>query len=45
MIRRDQNNLPAAESEFKLELQYNPESIVARQQLDALTSGPASGAK
>ena len=45
MIRRDQNDLPAAESEFKLELQYNPDSIVARQQLDALTSGAASGAK
>ena len=45
MIRRDQNDLPAAESELKLELQYNPDSIVARQQLDALTSGAASGAK
>lgn len=45
MIRRDQNDLPAAESELSLELQYNPESIVARQQLDALTSGPASRSK
>ena len=45
MIRRDQNDLPAAASEFKLELQNNPESIVARQQLDALTSGTASGVK
>jgi tetratricopeptide (TPR) repeat protein len=45
MIRRDQNDLPAAESELELELQYNPDSIVARQQLDALTFGTASGAK
>ena len=45
MIRRDQNDLPAAESELKLELQYNAESRVARQQLDALASGPASGSK
>jgi tetratricopeptide (TPR) repeat protein len=45
MIRRDQKNIPAAESEFKLELQYHPESAAARQQLDALTSGAARGPK
>ncbi len=45
MIRRDQNNLPAAESEFNLELQYHPESTVARQQLDALASGAGTGSK
>lgn len=45
MIRRGQNNLPAAESEFKLELQYHPESTAARQQLDALASGAAGGSK
>ncbi|MGA2985230.1 MAG: tetratricopeptide repeat protein [Terriglobia bacterium] len=45
MIRRDQNNIPAAKSEFNLELQYHPESAAARQQLDALTSGAAPGPK
>ena len=45
MIRRDQNDIPAAESEFKLELQYHPESTSARQQLDALTSGAAAASK
>jgi tetratricopeptide (TPR) repeat protein len=45
MIRRDQNNIPAAESEFKLELLYNPGSTAARQQLDALVSGAAAGSK
>ncbi len=45
MIRRDQNDLPAAESELNLELQYHPESIAARQQLDALTRGAAAGSK
>jgi tetratricopeptide (TPR) repeat protein len=45
MIRRDQNNLPAAESELKLELQYHPESTAARQQLEALASGAAPGSK
>jgi tetratricopeptide (TPR) repeat protein len=39
MLHRDQNNIPAAESELKLELQYHPESTTARQQLDALTNG------
>ncbi|MGO8786465.1 MAG: tetratricopeptide repeat protein [Terriglobia bacterium] len=39
MIRRDQNDLPGAESELRTELQYHPETITARQQLDALTSG------
>ena len=43
MIHRDQNNIPAAESELNLELQYHPDSIVARQQLDALVRGAASG--
>ena len=41
MIRRDQNDLPAAESELNLELQYHPESTAARQQLDALDRGAA----
>jgi tetratricopeptide (TPR) repeat protein len=45
MIRRDQNNIPAAESEFDLELQYHPESAAARQQLDALTSGATARSK
>ena len=45
MIRRDQNDIPAAESEFHLELQYHPESTAARQQLDALVSGAAAGPK
>ena len=45
MIRRDQNNIPAAESEFNLELQYHPESTAARQQLQALTSGTAAGSR
>jgi hypothetical protein len=45
MIRRDQNNLPAARSEFNLELQYNPESTVARQELDALAAGEERGSK
>jgi tetratricopeptide (TPR) repeat protein len=45
MIRRDQNNLPGAKSEFNLELQYHPESTAARRQLDALTSGAAAGSK
>jgi tetratricopeptide (TPR) repeat protein len=39
MIWREQNNIPAAESEFNLELRYNPDSIEARQQLAALASG------
>jgi tetratricopeptide (TPR) repeat protein len=43
MIRRDQNNLPAAESEFNLELRYHPESTAARQQLEALTSEQRPG--
>ena len=38
MIRRDQNDIPAARSELNLELQYHPDSIVARHQLEALTS-------
>jgi hypothetical protein len=45
MIHRDQNNIPAAESEFNLELQYHPESPAARQQLDALASGAATRSK
>jgi tetratricopeptide (TPR) repeat protein len=45
MIRRDQNNIPAAESEFNLELRYNPGSTAARQQLQELASGAAAGAK
>ena len=45
MIRRDQNNLPAAKFELNMELQYHPESIAARQQLDALTRGAAAGSE
>jgi tetratricopeptide (TPR) repeat protein len=45
MIRRDQNDIPAAESELNLELQYHPESTAARQQLDALVRGAATGSK
>ena len=45
MIRRDQNDLPAAKSELNLELQYHPDSASARQQLEALTSGAGAGAK
>jgi tetratricopeptide (TPR) repeat protein len=45
MILRDQNNIPAAEYEFKQELWYNPENAAARQQLEALTSGVAAGSK
>jgi hypothetical protein len=45
MIRRDQNNLPAAKSELSLELQYHPENTAARQQLEALTAGAALGSK
>jgi protein O-mannosyl-transferase len=44
MILREQNNLAAAESEFKQELWYNPQSIAAQQQLNALISG-AAGSK
>jgi len=36
MIRRDQNDVTSARSELSLELQYHPENIVARQQLEAL---------
>ena len=39
MLHRDQNDVPAAESELKLELGYHPESTTARRQLDALTNG------
>jgi hypothetical protein len=39
MIRRTQNNIPAAESEFRLELEYHPESTEARHQLEALDRG------
>ncbi|HMD83368.1 MAG TPA: tetratricopeptide repeat protein [Terriglobia bacterium] len=45
MIRRDQNNIPAAESEFNQELRYHPESTAARKQLEALVSGAATGSK
>ena len=45
MIRRGQNNLPAAESELNLELRCNPDSAAARQQLEALAPGAATGAK
>ncbi len=41
MVQRDRNDIPAAESELNLEIQYHPESITARQQLSALTSGAA----
>ena len=45
MIRREQNNIPAAESEFNLELQHHPESTAARQQLEVLSRGVASPSK
>ena len=45
VIRRDQNDTPAAESEFKLELQHHPENTAARQQLDALASGASERSK
>ncbi len=45
MIRREQNNIPAAESEFNLELRYNPDCAAARQQLAALASGAANEPK
>ena len=41
MIRRDQNDLRAAESELKLEAPVHPESTTARQQLDAMDRGAA----
>ena len=44
MILREQNNIAAAEDELKQELFYNPQSVAAQQQLDALTSG-AAGSK
>ena len=43
MIRRTQNNIPAAKAELSLELQYNPENVVARQQLQSLA--PAADSK
>jgi tetratricopeptide (TPR) repeat protein len=45
MIRREQNDIPAAESELRLELQCNPGNTVARRQLDALASARATGSK
>jgi len=45
MIRRDQNDLPAARAELNLELHYHPESAAAKQQLDALAPGEAAGSK
>jgi len=45
MIRRDQNDLPAEESEFNLEIQYHPDSTAARQQLEALAIGATTGLK
>jgi tetratricopeptide (TPR) repeat protein len=45
MIRREQNDVPAARSEFNLELQYHPDSTAARQQLAALNSGAVAGSK
>jgi tetratricopeptide (TPR) repeat protein len=44
MIRRDQNNLPAARSELNLELQNYPGTSAARQQL-GLLDGAATGPK
>jgi protein O-mannosyl-transferase len=43
MVRHDQHDIPAAESELNLEIQYHPESITARQQLSTLLSGGATG--
>ncbi len=45
MVRRDQNDIPGAESELNLEIQCNPESTTARQELAALTSGSAAETK
>ena len=45
MIRRDQNDTPAAESEFNLELEYHPENNAARRQLEALASGTSERSK
>lgn len=45
MVRRDLNDIPAAESELNLEIQNHPESVTARQQLAALTSGGAAESK
>jgi tetratricopeptide (TPR) repeat protein len=45
MIRRDQNNIPAAESELRLELHYHPESAAAQRQLEALARGAAAESK
>jgi tetratricopeptide (TPR) repeat protein len=39
MIRRDQNDIPAARAELSLELLYYPDSNAARQQLAALGAG------
>jgi tetratricopeptide (TPR) repeat protein len=41
VIRQDQNNLAAAESEFALELKYYPESDAARQRLTAIRTAGA----
>ncbi len=45
MVRHDQNDFAAEESELNLEIQYHPESIAARQQLAALTSAAAAESK
>jgi tetratricopeptide (TPR) repeat protein len=41
VIRQDQKNLAAAESEFALELKYQPESNAARQRLTAIRTAGA----
>jgi tetratricopeptide (TPR) repeat protein len=41
VIRQDQNNLAAAESEFAQELKYYPESDAARQRLTAIRTAGA----
>lgn len=43
MIRRGQNNIPAAAAELNLELQYNPENRTARQQLQELAAAAPDG--
>ncbi len=45
MVQRDLNDLPAAKAELNLEIQYHPESMTARQQLNALVSDAKSESK
>ena len=45
MIRLEQHDAAAAESELKQELKYYPENTIARQQLRAITSSPSPAPK